>query len=151
MSVFEVNRNPSRRDLRVFGWSMLGGFAILGMILWYVAYHKADPPRELLDWTGQAIQMVVVCMWALGLVLWLLSVVSLSATRRVYIMWMSGAVPVGVFMTNVLLTLLFITVLVPFALIRFGDPLRMKQKTGGTCWEDHKPHEPTLDRMMRPF
>ena len=151
MSIFEVNKNPSKHDLRMFGWSMLGGFAVLGAILWYIVYHKADPPRGLLDWAGQTIQMVVVCMWAVGLILWVLSVVSLSATRRVYIMWMSATVPLGVFMTNVLLTLLFITVLVPFTLIRFGDPLRLKLKTGGTYWEDHKPHEPTLDRMMRLF
>jgi hypothetical protein len=38
-----------------------------------------------------------------------------------------------------------------FSLIRFSDPLRFKLKSGGSYWEDHPPHEPTLERTMRPF
>lgn len=151
MSLFEVNKNPTDRDLRMFGWAMVGGFGVLGSVLWCLAYVKADPARGLFDWSGQAIQIVIVVMWCVGLGLWALSRISPAVTKPVYIVWMSAAAPVGVFMTGVLLTVLFVTLLAPFSLIRLGDPLRKKLTKGGTYWEDHRPYEATLDRMMRLF
>jgi hypothetical protein len=35
-------------------------------------------------------------------------------------------------------------------IVRFGDPLR-KKLGGATYWEPYRPHEPTLERMRRPF
>jgi hypothetical protein len=64
---------------------------------------------------------------------------------------MSVVVPIGVFMTTIGMTLIFVLVLPVFSLIRFSDPLRKKLHKEGTYWEDARPYEPTIERMTRPF
>ncbi|MEK7710827.1 MAG: hypothetical protein AAB341_02930, partial [Planctomycetota bacterium] len=64
---------------------------------------------------------------------------------------MTATAPVGIVMSTILLTMLFMLILPVFSLIvRMGDPLR-KKLGGATYWEDYKAHEPTLERMRRPF
>ena len=71
--------------------------------------------------------------------------------RTRYVGWMSLVVPIGIFMTTIGMTLIFVIVLPVFSLIRFSDPLRKKLHHGETYWEDPRPYEPTLERMTRPF
>ncbi len=148
--MLEVNKNPDEGDLRQFGIAMLGGFVVLGVLLWGIAWFKAEPARGLFVWSGAPVQYIVIAMWFVGLFLFALSRVSLEVSRAVYVPWMTVAMVLGVIMSNILLTVLYFTLLIPFTLIRLSDPMR--RKLGGqTYWEDAKPYEPTLDRMRRPF
>ena len=151
MSIFTVNKNPTVREVRAFGWAMLGGFLLLGAILWIAGWWKAAPPRGFFEWIGSTGHWVILFMWVLGPVLLALSHAPYAVGRGTYVTWMSLAVPIGILMSNVMLTLLYFVLLPVFSLIRFGDPLRKRLSKDGTYWEDHKEHEPTLDRMMRPF
>ncbi len=65
---------------------------------------------------------------------------------------MSLAVPLGIVMSTIALSILFFVLLPVFSLIvRRSDPLRKKITRSGTYWEDYKHYEPTLDRMQRQF
>ena len=93
-----------------------------------------------------------VSLQSLGAALWLLSYASPTATKPVYVIWMSVTVPIGIVMTTIMLSILFSVLLPVFALaIRLGDPLGKKLKASGSYWEDHKLHEATIERMERPF
>lgn len=149
--MFAVNRNPSAADLRKFGWAMLGGFGGLGALLWVIHWWRVSE-GALFEWSGHGVQVTVLCLWALGLVLWVLSLLSLALAKPVYVFWMMVTVPVGIVVSTVLLTLLFFIVLPIFAVIvRAGDPLRKRLTPDDTYWEDHEPYEPTLERMRRLF
>jgi len=149
--MFEVNRNPSTKVIRQFGVAMLVGFGAIGAILWTMAWWKATqsdggaPPNP-------SVRNVAVCLWALGVILFGLSRVSPSATAPVYVAWMSVTVPLGIVMSTIGLTLLFVFLLPFFSIIvRLGDPMRKRLTTNGSYWEPYKPHEATLERVRRPF
>ena len=151
MAVFAVNKNPTTKDLHAFGKAMLLGFGILGVLLWTVTYFRARP-ESFLAWTGSNAQLVAVCFWGLGLVLLGLSYTAPAAAKPVYVIWMTVAAAIGTVMSTILLTVLFFVLTPIFSLIvRRSDPLRKKLRAGGTYWEDYKPHEPTIERLKRPF
>ncbi|UCF32729.1 MAG: hypothetical protein JSV78_10385, partial [Phycisphaerales bacterium] len=87
----------------------------------------------------------------LGPLLFASSLASYPVARAVYVTWMSIVVPIGIFVSTIVMTLLFVVVLPVFSLIRFSDPLRKKLHKEGTYWEEAKPYEPTIERMTRPF
>jgi protein-S-isoprenylcysteine O-methyltransferase Ste14 len=148
--MFTVNKNPTRDDLRKFGWAMLLGFGVLGVILWFVHSRKAE--IGFASWDGSGAQIASSVMWAAGVFCCVISLASPAITKPIYVTWMSVTVPIGLFMSTVMLTVLFVVILPVFSLIvRRTDPLRKKLKKGGTYWEDYKPHEPTIERMRRPF
>ncbi len=151
----EVNRHPTNDQLRAFGRAMLLGFGILGLLLWYAG---VKPEGRWLGWPaagwglrGDARHVTAIVLAGLGVSLFVLSTFAHRVARPVYVGWMTVAMHIGGVMTVVMLTLLFITVLPVFSLIRLADPLRLKWKASGTYWEPYRPHEATLDRMMRPF
>jgi hypothetical protein len=142
-----VNQNPSVGELRKFGWAMLLGFGVIGVVLWY-----AGPHPNGWTWTGVAPQQVAVVAWILGPTLWLVSFGPRPVARPVYVAWMTVATYLGTLVTFVLLSVLFVVLLPVFSLIRFKDPLRFKLRASGdSYWEDHTHHESTLERTIRPF
>jgi len=148
--MFTVNKSPSVGDLRKFGWAMLIGFGVIGGVLWTAAWRKYGG-HGLLGWSGAGAQIVALCLWALGAGLCALSLYSPASARPVYVTWMRATAPIGMVMSTILLTLLFVFLLPLFALVvRWGDPLR-KKLGGSTYWEDYKPYHNTLDRMRRLF
>lgn len=142
-----VNRNPSREDLRSFGLVMLCGLGVIGGLIW--CYGGAAGWRW--GWQGDAGQRLAITLWGLGAAVTAITLTSVSLGRPIYVVWMTAAMWMGMVMVPVFLTVLFVVLLPVFSLIRFADPLRMKLKKGGTYWEDHAPHEATLERMRRPF
>jgi hypothetical protein len=152
VNLFRVNRSPGKADLRKFGWAMIGGFGVLGALFWLEAWWwTAGAGVPLYTWTGKIFQIVVLCLWGLGVLLWASSLAPYPVARAVYVGWMMMVVPIGITMSTIVMTLVFTIVLPIFSLIRFSDPLRKKLRKEGTYWEDAKPYEPTMERMMRPF
>ncbi len=149
--MFTVNKNPTVPDLRKFGFAMLLGFGVLGVVLWIAPWLKARDPM-LPVWSGAGLQITALCLWALGVALFALSFLFPAVAKPVYVGWMTVAAGMGMVMSTVLLTVLFVLLLPIFSLVvRAGDPLRKKLTPRGSYWEDYKPHEASLDRMRRPF
>ncbi len=147
--MFTVNKNPSVSDLRKFGWAMLFGLGVIGAILWVVAWRRYGGGS--FGWSGAAGQHIAVGLFVLGVGLCVIGTAAPSLARPVYIAWMSVTVPIGLVLSSVLLTVVFVFVLPLFSLVvRLGDPLR-KKPGGKTYWEDYKLYEHTLERMRRLF
>ncbi len=143
--MFTVNKNPSPRDVRWFALGMLAGFPLLA-ILFYMARARAGGDHVTLFATSLAIGV-----FAIGVLTGMAALAAPSAGRWLYVAWMTLTLPIGVVMSTLLLSLIYFLFLPVFSwVVRRNDPLRMK--TGGsTYWENYKPHEPTIERMRRPF
>ena len=141
-----VNKNPSVRDLRWFAVGMLVGFPMLAGLLIYLSRVPGEGrPSSSLALT------LAISLSAVGVLAGLIALTSPRLGRKLYIAWMTLTMPIGMLMSTLLLTVLYFVFLPVFSLIvRRHDPLR-KKLGGPTYWEDYKPHEPTLDRMRRPF
>ena len=148
--MFKVNRNPTKRDLRFFAWSMLLGFDGLSSLLLVTAWLKFGRERPFFS-PGSGVMLAAIALAAIGTVTGVLSLLSRRVARKLSIAWMTVTVPIGIVMSAILLTVLFVFLLPLFSVIvRLGDPLR-KKLGGTTYWEDYKPYEHTLERMRRLF
>lgn len=129
---------------------MLFGFSLLAAIAWWL--HARKHGLGWTAWTGGTGQIIAAVFAAAGVVLAIIGVAMPTAVSRpVYVAWMSATIPLGIIMSTIMLTLLFVFLLPVFSVIvRMGDPLR-KKLGGATYWEDYKHYEPTLERMARPF
>ncbi len=153
--MFTVNKCPDKSELRKFGWAMLVGFGVLGVVVWafpsFNAWRTGEPLPPL-AWSSSGAQVTALCLWAVGFSMWAVSMLTRSLARAVYVAWMSGAMILGTIASTVLLTVLFVCLLPVFSLVvRIGDPLRKRISTRETYWEDYRPYESTMERMRRPF
>ncbi len=149
--MFTVNKNPTPSDLRQFAWAMLIGFGVIGALTWLLPWIRGVEGATL-GWRGSSGQIASLCLWAAGASMWAVGLASPGAAKPLYVIWMSLTVPIGLVISTILLTVLFILLLPLFSIVvRFGDPLRKKRHTRNSYWEDYKPYEPTMERMARPF
>ena len=133
--LFTINRNPSRSELTQFAFIILIGFGIIA---------------TLVAWRW-GLATVARAIGAIDVVLFVTILVAPRIGRKIYVGWMLGAAGMGTLLFPVFLTVAFFVFLPVFSLIRLADPLRLKLKREGTYWEPHKRHEPTIERMRRPF
>ena len=71
--------------------------------------------------------------------------------KQIWEGWKWVAEKINWFMTGVLCTVLFFTVLPFWSVMRFWDPLRKKLGGQDSYWEPYRNSPATLDRFMRPF
>lgn len=144
--MFTVNRNPTPRDLQWFALGMLVGFPMVSMLLLYFSRAKSADGHATSVVTGLAIGLTTA-----GVLSGVIALALPHVGRKLYVLWMTLTVPIGLVMSTILLTVMYFVLLPVFSLIvRRQDPLR-KKLGGPTYWEDYKPHEPSLERMRRPF
>ncbi len=149
--MFTINKNPDEAVLKKFGWAMLIGFGAIGAVVWLLPAVKAWD-ASLLAWVASGKQTAAIGLWAVGASLWLLTLVAPMAAKPIYVGWMSVAVPIGIVVSTIMLTVLYFLLLPVFSIIvRFGDPMGKKLDPDGSYWQDHAPFKPTLDRMRRLF
>ena len=139
MAMIEINRNPSRKELRVFGGVLLplflllvGGFIALKTARWEWALTVGLP--------GLAI---AAAGWIRPLLL-----------RRLYIGWMYAFLPVGWLLSHLLLGAIYYLLVTPIGLLRRlfgGDPMKRRfDRSAKTYWTPHR--EPrTMDRYVRQY
>lgn len=128
-----TSKTPTTRDLRIFGIAVGLAFAAIGQFL-----LSEGMPR----WA----------LFALGGALFITGAVRPVLLKVIYGPWMTMAGIMGAIVTRVLLTVFYFTVLLPFTLIRFGDPLRLKvSEDTGSFWEKARNPETTIERFRRPF
>ena len=119
----ELKTGP--RDLRKFGLTVGGVFALLGTIMWLRG--KPHFPWFLIP----------------GSVLVLFGLIAPRVLKAVYLGWMSAAIVLGFVVSNIILTLLFLLVITPvgWAARLFGkDFLRLKlDRQSSTYWLRREP------------
>ena len=133
-----INRNPSHRELLVFG-CLLGLFTLLVGAL---AYFQWDSPTAASR------------IWIAGGSLTVLHFAIPPLRRWVYLTWMYAAFPIGWTVSHALLALLYYGILTPIGLIMrlIGyDPMSRRLRTERrTYWEEYSP-EGDPKRYFRQF
>jgi len=124
MGLIEINRNPSRRELLVFGVLLVVFTGVLGLVTHFV-WNSPVVARWI--WTGGG-----------GLSLLHFAVSPLR--RFVYLGWMYAAFPIGWTISHVFLTIVYFGVVTPTGLLLrlFGyDPMSRKDRSDGrtSYWE----------------
>jgi hypothetical protein len=122
MSVVNVNRTPSRRQLNQFGFIWLGFLVLFGVLAWF-KFHA--PP-------------VAVGLWVAAIVVpavgWLVPVVM----RWVFVGMSYAAWPIGFVVSHLVLAVVYYLVLTPIGVIMrlFGyDPMTRRRSTrDGSRW-----------------
>jgi hypothetical protein len=129
MAVVEINHNPSRRDLWVFGLGLPAFAGLIGFLNWRRGHETSAQ-----------------VLWIAGAALLLAFLALPFARRYLYLGWMYAVFPIAFTVSHVVLGVLYFGVLTPVAfLMRLAgrDPLQRKfDRAASSYW---LPHEPTRD------
>ena len=125
MAVVEINHQPSRRDLWVFGLGLPAAAAVIGALRW---------------WRGHETSAEI--FWALGATLLLAFMLVPPARRYLYLGWMYLLFPISFTVSHLILGGLYFGVITPVAFILrlLGrDPMRRKfDRAATTYWDAHE-------------
>ena len=124
MGVIEINRNPSRRDLLVFGVLLVVFTGLCGLVTHFV-------------WNSPVVARWI---WIGGGGLSLLHFAVPPLRRFVYLGWMCAAFPIGWTISHVFLTIVYFGVVTPTGLLLrlFGyDSMSRRNRSEGrtSYWE----------------
>jgi len=139
MSVVQVNKNPSRRQLNQFGFIWLAFFALFGV----VAFIKSNN-LGVARWLWVAAVVVPAIGW-----------LAPSFMRIVFLGMSYLAWPIGFVVSHVVLATVYYLVLTPIGLLArlFGyDPMRRRfDREAGSYWVERSPAASDARRYFRQF
>jgi hypothetical protein len=126
MSLISRNRDPSRRQLIIFGAAWLGFFGLLGLKLWL---RRRPGPAELL--------------WAFAAAAPLAGLVRLKFLRWIYLGASAVTHPIGLVVSHVVLAVVYYVALTPIGLVmrlfRYDPLARRFDRGAGSYWIDRAP------------
>jgi hypothetical protein len=127
MSLIEINWHPDARQLRIFGVGALAASVVVAAVLTFV-------------WGAPVIWALIVP--AVGVGIFLCSLISLRAARAVYLALTVATMPIGVVVSFVLLGAFYFLLLTPVGLffrLIGRDSLRLRfDRKARTYWVPHK-------------
>jgi len=137
MALIEINRNPSRRDLTIFGLLLLLFAGLVGAGLYFRSgAHEAAR-----------------VVWMAGAALVLLFFALPPIRRPIYLAWIYATFPIGFVLSHVILGAVFYLVFTPLGLVMrlFGfDPLRRRFDRAATSyWVERETPKP--GRYFNPY
>ncbi len=139
MSFVEIDWRPKRNQLRSFGIIALIVTAIISLLL-YV-------------FKGVAIQWAL-AIFAVGLIIFLSSIISLRLTRVIYVVLMAVTFPIGLVVSFTLLAAFYFLLLAPlglfFRIIGRDALCRKFDPTADSYWLQRNPPE-NLERYFQQF
>jgi hypothetical protein len=139
MSMIEINWNPSRKDLRIFGIAALIASVVISLMLYI--------------FKGIELQWISILI-AVGFVIFLCSLISVKGTRMIYLGLSLVTLPIGWILSFILLAVFYYLIVTPIGLIfRLAgrDPLHRKfDSTTKSYWIKRNSPD-TLDRYFHQF
>jgi hypothetical protein len=128
MSLIEVNWHPDAKQLRIFGLGALAASLVVAGVLAFV-------------WGASPIWAIVIL--TVGVAIFLCSLISLRATRAVYLALTVTTMPIGIVVSFVLLGAFYFLLLTPIGLffrLIGRDPLHLRfDRKARTYWVPHEP------------
>ena len=119
----KINWNPTPKDMRQFGWTLLIGFGVIGaLVFWKVSAGAA------------------LWVWGTATTIAILALTVPNLARPFYLVWMGLAWVMGSVMSRVILTIIFYLVITPAALVfkmLRRDALRVKKTQQTSYWNNH--------------
>jgi len=139
MSVVQVNRHPTRKQLQQFGFIWMGFVALFGLI----ALFKFHDP-----WLARGLWLAAVVVPAIG---WAFP----RFMRWVFLGMSYAAWPIGFIVSHVVLAAVYYLVLTPIGLLTrlFGyDSMRRRfEREAATYWTERPPSAAATKRYFRQF
>ncbi len=139
MALIEINKNPSRRELRRFAGIWLPGFLLLiGALIW----HRWGL-SNIAFFTG-----------AVALVIAAVGLSSISFARVLYLGWMTALYPVGWTVSFLLLATVYFVILTPVGLLMrtLGRrPLSLEFDGSVKSYWTPRPDSINIERYFRQF
>ena len=136
MSLIRINKNPSRRELAVFGLIWLVFFGIVGAIVW----SKSD------------LATAASIIWAVAVVVPVVGWMVPSLMRIVYLGMTYASLPIGFVVSHVILAIVYYLVMTPIGLVMrmFGhDPMQRRfDRDAKTYWIPREQPE-QIERYFR--
>lgn len=138
MALIEKNREPTLRELMIFGLLLVPFFGLVGA---FVRWRAGS-------WTAPTV------LWAAGLLLGGMYLCTPSVRRPIYVAWMALLYPVGWVISHMLLALVYYGWVTPVGLLMrlFGyDPMRRRLGRELTSnWIKRKPVD-NVNRYFRQY
>ena len=139
MSVVQINKNPTRRELNQFGFIWLGFLALFGVI----AYFKSNSPLAA-HW-----------LWAMAVVVPVLGWLVPAFMRLIFLGMSYLAWPIGFVVSHVVLAVVYYPVLTPIGLLTrlFGyDSMKKRfDPEAESYWVDRSAEAVDPKRYFRQF
>lgn len=136
MSIVEINRNPSPRQLRQFGFVWMGFLTLFGFLAWW----RFEAP--IVAWS----------LWVGAVVVPALGWIVPAVMRVVFLALSYAAWPIGYVVSHIVLAVVYYLVLTPIGLIARSvgyDPMERRfEADSETYWV---PREETTSRAARYF
>ena len=139
MSLIEIKWNPSRKELRSFGIIAIIATAVISLLLHLIK--------------GLAIQWTLL-IFAIGLVIFLSSIISTKVTRIFYVALTMLTMPIGYVVSFVLLGTFYFLIITPLAFVfrLIGrDRLHRRFEPDAKSYWMTRHSASTLDRYFRQF
>jgi hypothetical protein len=137
MAIFQINKNPSRRDLLIFSAILPVFFALVGAFRWHAGSIE-----------------VAKLLWSVGMAVSALALFVPTARRRIYVGWMYATFPIAWTVSHIILGAMYFLVATPVALLLrlFGrDPMQRKfDKAAQSYWVLRQPNQDSA-RYFRQF
>ena len=122
MTVLEIDRNPSPRDLRVFGRLLPLFTLVFGTVVWWRSGSVASPS---VVWGVGAALSSVFALWP-------------ASRRRIYVGWMYAVFPIGWLISHLLFGAIYFLVITPIGIglrLLGKAPLERRfNRTATTYW-----------------
>jgi hypothetical protein len=123
MSLVHINWQPSTKELRKFGLTILVGFALIGLVAFFVSKNP----------------VASYYLWSIGIVFGFAGLSGTVIALPFYFIWMGIAFVMGNIMSRLIMFLIFLVVVTPLGLIMRltgRDRLRLKKSTDASYWID---------------
>jgi len=135
----EIEVSPKK--IKDFGWVM---FAVLGLIVpLFISYR-----------IGWEINTAMLILFALSQLILIPSILVPRLMEPIYKAWMLLALLLGLFMTKVIITIVFIVIMTPIGLVRqlfVRDPLKLKADKNATTYWVKKEDEFSAERYEKQY
>ncbi len=138
MAVIEINRNPSRRELAVFGFLMFGFFLLVGAAIYF----------RLSD------RNAAIAIWGLGAVLTAIFAAVPRTRRPIYLVWIYATFPVGWTVSHLVLAAVYYLALTPIGLlmrILGHDPMQTRLDRRCESYWRRRGKSPEPNRYFKQF
>lgn len=132
--MFEINKNPSRGELKWFGLSTCAVFIIVGFIVWL--------KTSVLFGMGGHPTLASKIFWGIAVAFPVLYYAIPPLKKPLFVGFMYAVYPIGLVVSNVILAITYYLVITPIGLLLrlFGkDPMeRRLQPQAETYWIEHR-------------
>ncbi len=137
--MIEINWNPTRKDLRIFGIGALVASALISAVLYF--------------FKGIELQWISILI-AFGFLTFFSSLISIKVTRMISLGLTLVTLPIGWILSFIMLAIFYYLIVTPIGLmfrLTGRDPLNRKfDSTSKSYWKKRKSPD-TLDRYFHQF